>query len=194
MASRAKHSGRGRVRIVAGRWRGRLLTLADEAELRPTPDRVRETLFNWLTPVIVDSTVLDLYAGSGILGLEALSRGAGHATFVERNSRLCAGLANNISLLGAAEHTAALRQSVEVYLKNQARRFDIVFADPPYADADHAGLCTLLGERGFLADGAHIYLESAARTAPVQLPPGFSRVKEKTAGQVRFELAIYNSI
>lgn len=187
--SRTRSQGRrpGRLRIVAGRWRGRLLELGDHPELRPTPDRVRETLFNWLAPVIEGARVLDLCAGSGVLGLEALSRGAASAVFVERDPALAAAIRRSLDTFGAAggEVVAA---DARRFLRTAAAPFDVVFADPPYTAGLLGELCTLLAERGWLAPGALVYLEYAA-AGPAPAVPGVLGVdKQKQAGGVSYAL------
>ncbi len=194
MASRAKHPGRGRIRIVAGRWRGRLLQVPRIEGLRPTPDRIRETVFNWLAPEIAAAEVLDLYAGSGILGLEALSRGAARAEFVERQPQLASAIADSLVSLRAGPHAKIVRADVIQYLRGPARAVDGVFADPPYQQVDHQQLCTLLAEGGWLRDDAWVYLEQSAKAGEPELPPEFTINKSKTGGQVRYMLARYRSI
>ena len=187
-----KQKGRsqaGRLRIVAGNWRSRLLDIADVEGLRPTPERVRETLFNWLSPVIHGARCLDLYAGTGALGLEALSRGAATAVFVERSPVAVRQLCRNIELLDARGATV-LQQDALAWLEGDiSQRFDIVFLDPPFAADLLDETCRLLQERGCLADGAFVYLEQAAKAGPPGLPAGWQLVKERQAGQVRYMLA-----
>ena len=191
MAGR-KQKGRsqaGRLRIVAGNWRSRLLDIADVEGLRPTSERVRETLFNWLSPAIHGATCLDLYAGTGALGLEALSRGAASVVFVERSPVAVRQLRRNIEVLGARGATV-LQQDALAWLGGEVgQRFDIVFLDPPFA-ADLLGeTCRLLQERGCLGEGAFVYLEQAAKVEPPELPAGWRLVKDRQAGQVRYMLA-----
>lgn len=188
---KVRHSPPGRLRIVAGKWRGRVLPVADIDGLRPTAERVRETLFNWLAPVIEGMRCLDLYAGSGALGLEALSRGAKSVVFVEQASAAVDRLQESIRLLKAESTTVHAGDAV-AFLRNAApMRFDLVLLDPPFADDAVPDLCRLLVERGWLASGAQLYLEQdAARPRPT-LPKGFSAEKEKQAGNVRFTLFRY---
>ena len=179
----------GRLRIVAGKWRSRLLPVVDEPGLRPTPERVRETLFNWLAPHIAGARCLDLFAGTGALGFEALSRGAGEVVFVERSARASRMLEANTALLeadGARIHAT----SAESYLGSVAAgAFDVVFLDPPF-DEDRTGeLCRLLQDSGHLGSGALVYLEQEKSQAVPALPDGWRLLKEKTAGNVRYSLA-----
>ena len=177
----------GRLRIVAGKWRSRLLPIADEPGLRPTSERIRETLFNWLAPTIEGSRCLDLFAGSGALGLEALSRGASQVVFVEKSARAAAMLEESISTLRASG-AEILQMDAMDYLRGRPRAFDVVFLDPPF-DADLTGdLCRLLDERGWLASGARLYLEQDQKRALPELPDGWTVLREKTAGQVRYAL------
>jgi 16S rRNA (guanine966-N2)-methyltransferase len=180
-------SNRGSVRIIAGRWRGRRLQLAAGDAARPTPDRVRETLFNWLMPVLPGARCLDLFAGSGVLGIEAISRGAASAVLVEHDQRVLAALDDNLDRLDldAAE---VLSADAWRYLESRATPFNIVFLDPPYAEKGLGDLCTLL-ERGWLAPGARIYLEWRRSSEPPALPASWQLLRDKTAGQVRFALA-----
>ena len=180
---------RGSVRIIGGDWRGRRIALAGDTAVRPTPDRVRETLFNWLAPIVAGARVLDLYAGSGILGLEALSRGARHATFVERDRRLARSLQAAALDLDAKECATVAAFAVERFLDGEAYPHDIVFADPPYRSVELATLCERLAADGWLAPGASVYLEYAADAHAPRLPAGFALTREGAAGQVRYGLA-----
>ena len=172
------------MRIIAGRWRGRQLRFPAALELRPTPDRVRETLFNWLQRPIVDARCLDLFAGSGALGFEALSRGAAEVVLVERDTAVARALRGSAELLGAS---AALIVAAEAraFLLGPARPFDVVFLDPPFAAGLLPDLCKLLEQRGWLAPRAYVYLENAVSDAAVPLPDGWEAVRETRAGEVR---------
>jgi 16S rRNA (guanine966-N2)-methyltransferase len=178
----------GEVRIIGGQWRGRRLPVLPCAGLRPSGDRVRETLFNWLAPFIEGSRCLDLFAGTGALGLEALSRGATEAWFVERDAAVARGIEDSLRRLGCVGGRVVTGDALR-FLSGTPRPFDVVFLDPPFGAAALGDLCTLL-DGGWLAAGARVYLESpCAEPAPV-LPPGWEMLREKTAGQVRFGLAL----
>lgn len=185
---RKEHKGpAGEVRIIGGTWRGRRVGVADAPGLRPTGDRVRETLFNWLAPSLPGMRCLDLFAGTGILGLEALSRGAAEVCFVERQPVLARAIEAAIARLsarGARVVTADARR----FLAGAPQSFDCVFLDPPFGDFALGELCTLL-EQGWLADGGYVYLEMSAADAVPALPAGWAVTKDKTAGKVRFALA-----
>ena len=190
----------GSVRIIAGDWRGRRIEVQSGSELRPTPDRVRETLFNWLQPVLPGKRCLDLYAGTGVLGLEALSRGAADCWFVERDARVAGALeATLLRLLGAADNGASVRRGRVLatdacrWLANPpTTTFQVVFLDPPYAADNLAELCTLLA-RGWLADNAFVYLEMPRSRELPGLPSGWQLHRESQAGDVRFALATVRS-
>ncbi len=184
-----KKSQPGQLRIVAGNWRSRLLQIADVPGLRPTSERIRETLFNWLAPHLHGARCLDLCAGTGALGLEALSRGAANVVFVEQSAVAAQTLQANINSLaatGAELRNADARQYLNGPL---AKPFDIVFLDPPFAADMHDELCRLLAENRCLASGARIYIEMDRRRSELKLPDGWQRVKDKTAGNVRYMLA-----
>jgi 16S rRNA (guanine966-N2)-methyltransferase len=155
----------GSVRIVGGRWRGTRLAVADVAGLRPTSDRVRETLFNWLQPVLPGARVLDLFAGSGALGLEAVSRGAREAVLVERDPGLAGSLRAAAARLGAGGAVRVAQADATSWLGGAVDgRFDIVFVDPPFA----AGLwpAVLAALPAVVADDAWLYLEGPAAAPP----------------------------
>lgn len=191
MTRAQKHPGGrpGTVRIIGGSWRGRRLPVTDVEAVRPTPDRVRETLFNWLAPRLPGASCLDACAGTGVLGLEALSRGAAQATFVERDPRVAATLRQTIDRLGA--RARVIRADVMQWLSAPApERFDVVFLDPPYAANELTRLCTLLDEQGWLAGEACVYLEAGRRQDWPALPPGWQIHRQGTAGEIRFGLAV----
>ena len=158
---RGPNAGAGSVRIIGGRWRGTKLPVADAPGLRPTSDRARETLFNWLQPVLPGARVLDLFAGSGALGLEALSRGAAEAHLVERDPRACEVLRASVARLAAADVARVHQADAAAWLRLPVHgRFDVVFLDPPFdAGAWQAVLAAL---PPWLADDAWLYLESPA--------------------------------
>jgi 16S rRNA (guanine966-N2)-methyltransferase len=175
------------LRIIGGTWRGRKLRFPASAAIRPTPDRVRETLFNWLGRAVHGAHCLDLFAGSGALGLEALSRGAAHVTFVERDAAAAHALRERLVEWQAGdarvEHGDALR-----YLAGAPRPFDIVFLDPPFASELLTRAALLLEKRGWLAADARIYLECAAREELPPLPASWRVLKAKQAGEVGYHL------
>jgi 16S rRNA (guanine966-N2)-methyltransferase len=175
-------------RIIAGRWRRRRLRFPAASRVRPSPDRVRETLFNWLMPVIAGAHCLDLFAGSGALGLEALSRGAAEAVFVEREPRLAAAIGGHLRVLDAAGGRVVTADAL-AWLTAPASNFDIVFLDPPFTSALLAPACERLNTGGWLHAGARIYLEYPTGAAPY-VPGNWKIVRTARAGRVAFALAI----
>jgi 16S rRNA (guanine966-N2)-methyltransferase len=178
----------GRLRIVAGKWRSRLLPVIDVAGLRPTPERIRETLFNWLAAEIEGKRCLDLFAGSGALGFEALSRGAKSLVIIEKSADAVRLLRDNIAALQAHEARLLHEDALEFIRSATGEQFDIVFLDPPFADELLTDLCRLLAESGMLAPGARIYLERERNQAQPELPGGWRILKEKAAGNVHYSL------
>jgi len=187
MPSRKSQRRSGTVRIIGGRWRGRRIEVESTANMRPTSDRVRETLFNWLMPVIGGTRCLDLFAGTGVLGLEALSRGASETWFVEQDPGAVARLEQALEAFGCHDAKVFSGDALN-FLQRVPTAFDLVFLDPPFHDIDIENLCTLL-EQGWLAPGAHIYLELSRRSDLPALPPKWKILREKTTAQVRFALA-----
>ncbi len=179
----------GRLRIVAGMWRSRVLEIADVPGLRPTAERIRETLFNWLTPRIATARCLDLFAGTGALGFEALSRGARGVTFVEKSPVAFEALTRNARSLGATGATL-LRSDAGTFLQGaDPGAYDVIFLDPPFADGSLESLCAQIDERGLLAPRGRVYLEMDRGNALPGLPSGWQVLREKTAGNVRYALA-----
>ncbi|HEX9473467.1 MAG TPA: 16S rRNA (guanine(966)-N(2))-methyltransferase RsmD [Steroidobacteraceae bacterium] len=177
-----------RLRIIAGRWRGRRWQFP-AGGIRPTSDRVRETLFNWLQGRIVGRRCLDLYAGSGALGLEALSRGAGHCVFVDRDVQALAALGALLRDWGAASGEAQLEQSeAQQYLARAAQPFDLVFLDPPFAGEELARSMERLEAQGWLASAGLVYIEHP-RAVPVPPPPAaWQALRHGSAGAVGYDL------
>ncbi|MES9992104.1 MAG: 16S rRNA (guanine(966)-N(2))-methyltransferase RsmD [Candidatus Thiodiazotropha sp.] len=175
------------VRIIGGIHRGRRLNFPELPGLRPTGDRIRETLFNWLQPYIEGSRCLDLFAGSGALGLEAASRGAAHVVMLDSALAVVRQLAENKRQLGL-DQVQVVRADALQWLEHDASPFDIVFLDPPFVDNLLQPLCQRLS-MGWLADGAHVYLEDAVQRNMPTLPEGWEMQKQKTAGQVHYGLA-----
>lgn len=181
-------AGQGRLRIVGGRWRRRLLPIVEVDGLRPTSERIRETLFNWLATDVDCARCLDLCAGTGALGLEALSRGAAGAVFVERSRRAADALCNAVAVLDAADAEIVCAAAEDWLATANPREFDIVFLDPPYRAGLLPELCRLLHERAWLATDALIYLEHDRHAAEPALPAQWRTLKDKTAGNVRYRL------
>jgi 16S rRNA (guanine966-N2)-methyltransferase len=180
--------GAGRLRIIAGRYGGRKLPVPDQPGLRPTGDRIRETLFNWLAPVIEGSRCLDAFAGTGALGFEAASRGAREVVMLERSDAVAPVLQANVRLLGA-EEVRVERADALGWLSRPGPPFDIVFLDPPFADGLLGPACQLLAANGWLAPGARVYLEAPVDQPLPALPEGWGILRDKQAGQVRYLLA-----
>ncbi len=175
------------LRIIGGAWRGRKLAFAPVPGLRPTPNRVRETLFNWLMPVIRGARCLDLFAGSGALGLEAASRGASHCVLVEQQQPVVQTLREQVARLKAGQ-VEVVEADVLNWLSQGATPFDIVFLDPPFQQGLLQECIERLEQNGWLADSAWIYLE-AERGLEVTLPEHWEWYRDKQAGQVSYRLA-----
>jgi 16S rRNA (guanine966-N2)-methyltransferase len=171
-----------RIRIIGGRHRGRPIPVPAVTNLRPTPDRVRETLFNWLGQDLSGARILDPYAGTGALALESLSRGASLAVAVDRNPVLIRALADCARKLGELPLETHVGDALR-FLRSETRTFDVVFLDPPFADDPWAELWTALVPR--LAAGAFVYAEAARALAA---PPAFDIVRQGRAGSVHYHL------
>ena len=177
--------GPGKIRIIGGQWRGRRLPVAGRAVLRPTPDRVRETLFNWLSGSVGGARCLDLFAGSGALGFEALSRGARAAVMVEQDRELVRRLEATREDLNA-ERAEIIHADALAWLAQQRDPFDIVFLDPPFHREYVKKTCALLVNRGHLTPSAYVYTETERGVPPPA--PGLKELKQAQAGQVEYRL------
>ncbi|MCL5669117.1 MAG: 16S rRNA (guanine(966)-N(2))-methyltransferase RsmD, partial [Gammaproteobacteria bacterium] len=164
------------LRIIGGTWRGRKLRFPEIETLRPTPDRVRETLFNWLAPVITGAHCLDLYAGSGALGFEALSRGASGVVLVDSDARAVAQLREHARVLQASGAEIIQADALAYLAAPPLRAFDIVFLDPPFRQNLLAPACAALEKHGWLKSGGYVYLEAEADYVP-QLPLSWRIIK-----------------
>jgi 16S rRNA (guanine966-N2)-methyltransferase len=178
----------GRVRIIAGRWRGRRLTIPDLPGLRPTPDRVRETLFNWLMPLVEGAHCLDLFAGTGVLGFEAASRGAARVVLVEEAAAAVAAMRRQAAAFGA-EDLEIVQADALCWIAGSAGPFELVFLDPPFGSGLIGPVCRRLGEGGWLRPGARIYIESELDAEGLGLPAGWKILRGRRAGEVRYYLA-----
>ena len=179
-------SGPGKIRIIGGRWRGTRLDVAQSPGLRPTSDRVRETLFNWLSPMLHGARVLDLFAGSGALGLEAVSRGAGSAVLVERDPALAAGLRAVAARLEGGDAVSVVQADASTWVGSIPEAgFDLAFVDPPFAANLWPSVLPALLP-GLAADG-WLYIESPPAAAPA-LPADWALHREGGTRDVRFAL------
>lgn len=178
---------RNEFRIIAGEWRSRRLKFPDLPGIRPSPDRVRETLFNWLRNAVPGARCLDLFAGSGALGLEALSRGAAAVLFVDRERAALDAIKAHLALLGASGGTTWQGDALG-FLRGTPQPFDLVFLDPPFDSPLLGTAVRALGEPGWLAPGAHLYMEYSART-PFEAADGWELLRRGRAGQVGYALA-----
>jgi 16S rRNA (guanine966-N2)-methyltransferase len=184
--SRQPNSPPNRLRIIAGRWRGVPIVFPPLPQVRPTPDRVRETIFNWLQPEILGADCLDLFAGSGALGFEALSRGAKHVVFVDRDPKLAGHLRETAAKL-RTQDVEIVASDALMFLQRRTQRFNVVFLDPPYASHLLADVCSRLVQ-GWLAPNALLYLEAPADAGLPALPSTWSLHRSKQAGQVGYHL------
>ena len=175
------------LRISAGRWRGRRWRFVAGADIRPTPDRVRETLFNWLGAQIAGARCLDLFAGSGALGLEALSRGAAAVTFIESQASAARELERLLEAWGAPEGRVRRADALQ-FLAGMPTPFEVVFLDPPFASGLLGAVAERLEGGGWLAPRARVYVECAARSGLPALPAAWHPLKAKRAGEVGYHL------
>ncbi|EJC1154773.1 16S rRNA (guanine(966)-N(2))-methyltransferase [Cronobacter sakazakii] len=185
-------SGSGQIRIIGGQWRGRKLPVPDSPGLRPTTDRVRETLFNWLAPYLVGARCLDCFAGSGALGLEALSRYAADATLLEMERSVAQQLQKNLATLKSSAAKVVNTNTLN-FLNQNGEPHDIVFVDPPFRKGLLEETLNLLETRGWLAPQALIYVESEVENGLPPVPANWQLHREKVAGQVAYRLYLRES-
>ena len=178
----------GRLRIIGGQWRGRKLDFIAEEGLRPTPDRIRETLFNWLAPDIHGARCADLFAGSGALGLEALSRGAAHCDFVDISSVALRQLGAHLEALGASAAGHCHIGTCASFLAKTSAPYDIVFLDPPFSQDLVGPTASQLAQRRLLRPNALVYVETAAASPSPAVPGDWILHREKAAGGVAYRL------
>ena len=171
------------VRIIAGRWRGTKLPIVLEDDVRPTPSRIRETLFNWLQSRIEGSHCLDLFAGSGALGFEAVSRGAAHATLVDNDQKVISSLSQQVEKLDAQEISLARVDGLS-YIGNCSTQFDIIFLDPPFAKYNPDEILQTIIASECVKKGGLIYLEASPEKFPQTLPDAWQWQRQLKAGQV----------
>ncbi len=184
--------GRNSIRIIAGAWRGRRVSFPDLPELRPTPDRVRETLFNWLQSDIAESRCLDLFAGSGALGLESLSRGAEAVVFVEQSQMVARALQAELTRLGGAGRSRVVEMGASRFLRTPTATFggafDLVFMDPPYHRQALGEYVPMVDAAGWVKPGGLVYLENEKSAGVPELPSHWELLKSKSAGEVGYHL------
>ncbi|VAW66613.1 16S rRNA (guanine(966)-N(2))-methyltransferase [hydrothermal vent metagenome] len=188
MVQKRVNKAGGKLRIIGGKWRSRQLPVAELEGLRPTTDRVRETLFNWLQSEVSGAHCLDLFAGSGALGFEAASRGAASVLMLEVQRQAANVLAHNIQRLDAQCIELVHQDAIQWLKAPPAQRYNIVFVDPPFS-SDYLGqVCELLECGQYLAENALIYLEMGSAGALPELPASWAVAKEKKTGQVAYYL------
>jgi 16S rRNA (guanine966-N2)-methyltransferase len=185
-------TGRNSVRIIAGEWRGRRVNFPDLPGLRPTPDRVRETLFNWLQHCIVGARCLDLFAGSGALGLEAISRGAREVVFVETAQAAARALQEQLVRFGGQSRGRVMELGAGRFLRTTPVAFNLVFLDPPFGQDALAEYVPLLDAGGWLSPGALVYMENEKKAGVPGLPADWEVLKSKSAGEVGYHLVRVN--
>lgn len=183
--AKAKISNSPTVRIIGGQWRGRKLSFPDLADLRPTPDRVRETLFNWLQPYIGGARCLDAFAGSGVLGFEAASRGAESVELLELDAAAIKSLRSNQQLLKAANCQVFAKEAL-AFIANTSQTYDVVFLDPPYRANLWHDITHLLEKQNCLLPHSVVYLECPAKGELPDVPENWTLIKDKSAGEVRY--------
>jgi 16S rRNA (guanine966-N2)-methyltransferase len=187
--SKSAPGRRNAVRIIGGGWRGRRVRFPDSPGLRPTPDRVRETLFNWLQQSIAGTRCLDLFAGSGALGIEALSRGAREVVFVEQAREPARALSTELERLGGSARAHVIETAAQRFLAAPGEPFDGIFLDPPYGSGYLPECVAAIEAGGWVKAGGWVYLESERAAGFPAVPPNWDLVKSKSAGEVGYHLA-----
>ncbi|NJC99231.1 16S rRNA (guanine(966)-N(2))-methyltransferase [Candidatus Erwinia dacicola] len=189
MTKKPRSGAAGQIRIIGGLWRGRKLPVPDSEGLRPTTDRMRETLFNWLAADIQQAKCLDCFAGSGALGLEALSRHAGSATQLELERPVAQQLKKNLATLGA-KNARVVNTNTLQFLAQKGEPHQLVFIDPPFRKGLLEQTSTLLESNGWLSDDALVYVESEVEQGLPPVPVNWQLHRKKIAGQVAYRLYI----
>jgi 16S rRNA (guanine966-N2)-methyltransferase len=198
---KAAAEGRNSIRIIGGGWRGRRVNFPDLPGLRPTPDRVRETLYNWLQHCIVGARCLDLFAGSGALGVEALSRGADSVVFVEQAQAAARSLVKELERLRGSPRARVVEMGAARFLRSNGEAsgnpfgapFDLVFMDPPFGCAALAEFVPLVDAGDWVKTGGLVYLENEKSAGLPALPPHWETLKSKSAGEVGYHLVRVNA-
>ncbi len=175
-----------KVRIIGGQWRGRKLQFPDTLGLRPTHDRLRETLFNWLMDYVEGAVCLDLFAGSGALGFEALSRGAAHVTFVDNHPKVISALQDNAKKIQTPHCEFIQSDYAEIAPKLTHQAFDIVFLDPPYHQNLAVAAAWWLNEHHLIKKNGLVYVETEKMQDPLELPPTWKLLKEKSTSTLQY--------
>ena len=183
----------GQLRIIAGEWRGRKLPVAAVEGLRPTPDRVRETVFNWLMATVPGARCLDCFAGTGALGLEALSRGANKLVAVELSTQAATQLQANLQALKADQATLIAGNALLWLDKQATETFDLVFLDPPFRKGLLEPICQKLSDNGWLVPGSRVYIEAEAELTQLPVPANWQLIKCKQTGQVSYNVFVVPS-
>ena len=186
-ATRNIDSAPQQVRIIAGCWKGRNIPVIKKEDVRPTPNRVRETVFNWLQNSLPGSRCLDLFAGSGVLGIESVSRGAAHATIVDLDREIIALLKSQLELLETNAVDLICGDSFD-YIANTEQQFDIIYLDPPFQKVDLKKLLDQVNSANILKPHAQIYMESLPGQLPQELPPNWQWRRQSKASQVAYGL------
>jgi 16S rRNA (guanine966-N2)-methyltransferase len=191
MRKRAQgHNTASQLRIIGGQWRGRKLAFTPQPGLRPTGDRIRETLFNWVAAEIRDAHCADLFAGSGALGLESLSRGAAHCDFIDTSSAASQQISEHLQMLGATDRGTCLTGTAQSYLQSRSpASLDLVFVDPPFDRGLAGPSCALLAQRQLLVRGGLVYLECRCDES-IPLPAQWRVHRDKQTGDVRYRLLV----
>ncbi|WP_019616423.1 16S rRNA (guanine(966)-N(2))-methyltransferase RsmD [Psychromonas ossibalaenae] len=180
----------GFIRIISGKWRGKKLPVKDKEGLRPTTDRTKETLFNWLMHDIRDAQCLDCFSGSGSLAFEALSRYAANTTLLERDKQVALQLRNNLHTLKVDNAVIIETDSISYLQQAAKQQFDIVFIDPPFNKDLVQPCCQALEVNNYLTEQALIYIEMEIQQSALELPDSWKLLKEKSTGQVSYRLYV----
>jgi 16S rRNA (guanine966-N2)-methyltransferase len=183
-----KPKAANKVRIIGGNWRSRQIRFIDSPGLRPTPDRVRETLFNWLQFDLAGANCLDLFAGSGALGFEAASRGAGKIVLIDDDKHVCQMLNENVDAFAADQVCVVNRDALQFLSMRPDETFDLVFLDPPFFQGLIVPACHLLEKLGWLTAGSKIYLETERHANLSDLPDNWRILKNNSAGKIEYRL------
>ena len=181
-------ASQGKIRIIGGKWRRRYVSFPSIQDLRPSPDAVRETLFNWLGQNLEGKCCLDLFAGSGAFGLEAASRGARRVDMVELNREAASSLSATVKLLGDLETVKCFNMDWKAFLKKSTQQYDIIFIDPPFRKSLIKSVCNTLINTDCLNEDAQIYIESPKSNSPLPIPSTWHIIRETTRGMVQSTL------